>query len=50
VTGAADLEKHSSNHKVTLTGALKTDASGKPVFEASKLKHVSDTCKGPSQQ
>jgi hypothetical protein len=44
VSGSADLEKHSSNHKVTLTGMTKTDASGKPVFEVTKLTHVSDTC------
>jgi len=44
VTGAADLEKHSNNHKVTLNGTAKTDASGKPVFEVTKLTHVSDTC------
>jgi hypothetical protein len=44
VTGAADLEKHSKNHTVTLTGTNKMDASGKPVFEVSKLTHVSDTC------
>ena len=28
VTGAADLEKHSKNHTVTLTGTNKMDASG----------------------
>jgi len=44
VTGAADLEKHAKNHKVTLTGTSKTDASGKPIFEVTKLTHVSDTC------
>ncbi len=44
VTGAADLEKHSKNHTVTLTGTNKMDASGKPVFEVTKLTHVSDTC------
>ena len=44
VTGAADLEKHSQNHKVTLTGTNKMDAAGKPVFEVTKLTHVSDTC------
>ncbi len=49
VTGAADLEKHSANHKVTLTGAAKMDPAGKPIFEVSKLKHVSDTCKLPAQ-
>jgi len=50
VSGVPDLEKHSANHKVTLTGAAKTGADGKPIFEVSKLKHVSDTCKVPSQQ
>jgi len=44
VSGGADLEKHSSNHKVTLTGTAKTDASGKAIFEVTKLTHVSDTC------
>jgi hypothetical protein len=44
VTGGVDLEKHSSNHKVTLTGTAKTDPAGKPIFEAVKLTHVSDTC------
>ena len=28
ITDAADLEKHSANHRVTLTGTAKTDASG----------------------
>ena len=49
VTGAADLEKHSVNHKVTLTGTAKVDPAGKPIFEVSKLQHVSDTCKAPMQ-
>lgn len=49
VTGAADLEKHSANHKVTLTGTSKSDATGKPVFEASKLQHVAASCKAPSE-
>jgi hypothetical protein len=49
VTGPSDLEKHSANHKVTLTGAAKTGADGTTVFQATKLKHVSDTCKAPSQ-
>jgi hypothetical protein len=44
VKGVADLEKHSNNHKVTLTGTTKTDDSGKPIFEVTKLMHVSDTC------
>jgi len=49
VAGVSSLEKHSANHKVTLTGASKMDANGKPVFEATKLQHVSDSCKSPSQ-
>jgi hypothetical protein len=49
VTGPSDLEKHSANHKVTLTGTTKTDASGKSVFEVSKIQHVSTSCKAPSQ-
>jgi len=49
VSGPADLEKHSSNHKVTLSGATKADASGKPVFEVTKIQHVSPSCKAPSQ-
>ena len=49
VTGPTDLEKHSSNHKVTLTGATKADSRGNPVFEVSKIQHVSASCKAPSQ-
>ena len=45
VTGPSDLEKHSANHKVTLTGTAKTDATGKSAFEVSKIQHVSPTCK-----
>ena len=49
VTGASDLEKHSSNHKVKLTGMNKTDANGNQVFEVTSIQHVSTTCKAPSQ-
>jgi len=49
VTGPSDLEKHSANHKVTLTGAAKNDASGKPIFEVSKIQHISPSCQAPSQ-
>jgi hypothetical protein len=49
VTGPADLEKHSANHKVTLTGTAKTDASGKSVFEVTKIQHIAAECKTPSQ-
>jgi hypothetical protein len=49
VTGPAELEKHSTNHKVTLTGTAKTDSNGNQVFEVSKIQHVSPSCKAPSQ-
>jgi hypothetical protein len=49
VTGSADLEKHSGNHRVTLTGTAKTDASRSQVFEVSKIQHLSASCKSPAQ-
>jgi len=49
VTGPEDLEKHSANHKVTLTGTAKTDASGNQVLEVSKIQHVSTSCKPPEK-
>jgi len=48
VTGPSDLEKHSANHKVTLTGTTKMDA-GKPVFTVTKIKHVAPECKAPAE-
>jgi hypothetical protein len=39
VTGPADLEKHSSNHTVKITGSR----TGQ-VFDATKVEHVSPTC------
>jgi hypothetical protein len=45
VTGASDLEKHAANHTVTLTGTSTTDASGKQVFQATKIQPVSNSCK-----
>ena len=39
VTGAADLEKHSSNHTVRITGHQTAD-----VFNVTKLEHVAPTC------
>jgi hypothetical protein len=39
VTGPADLEKHSSNHTVTITG--QTTAK---VFNVTKIEHVAATC------
>ena len=44
VTGPADLEKHSGNHKVSLTGTSKTEA-GKTVFNVTKIQHISAECK-----
>jgi hypothetical protein len=49
VTGVSDLEKHAANHTVTLTGSSATDANGKQVFQATKLHHVSNTCKSKPQ-
>ena len=49
IAGPSDLEKHSANHRVTLTGAEKKDASGKAVFEVTKIEHLSPSCKAPSQ-
>jgi hypothetical protein len=43
VTGPADLEKHSANHKVTLIGSRLTEG-GKTVFKATAIKHISETC------
>jgi hypothetical protein len=49
VSGTADLEKHSANHKVTLTGSAKADTSGKQVFTVTKIQHVAAECKAPQQ-
>jgi hypothetical protein len=39
VTGSADLEKHSANHTVKLTGSPTAK-----VFNVTKVEHVSATC------
>jgi hypothetical protein len=39
VTGMADLEKHSANHTVKLTGTPTAK-----VFNVTKVEHVSATC------
>jgi hypothetical protein len=44
VTGLAELEAHSKNHKVEVTGSM-TKEGGKDVFKASKLRHVAAECK-----
>ena len=43
VKGSADLEKHSGNHKVELTGTESSDG-GKMTLNASKIRHISDSC------
>jgi len=43
VTGPSDLEKHSANHKVRLTGT-ETKTGGTMTFEATKIQHISPTC------
>ena len=48
VTGPSDLEKHSANHKVTLTGTSKMEG-GKTVFTVTKIQHVAPECKAPAQ-
>lgn len=48
VTGTADLEKHSANHKVTLTGTQKAEG-GKSSFMVTKIQHIAADCKAPVQ-
>lgn len=43
VTGTADLEKHSANHKVQLTGT-ENMTGGTATFNATSIKHISETC------
>jgi hypothetical protein len=43
VTGTSDLEQHSANHTVKLTGN-RTTAGGRSMFTATKLEHISATC------
>jgi hypothetical protein len=47
VTGLADLEKHSANHTVRLTGSMTNK-----VFNVTKVEHVSASCeaKGGSEK
>ena len=46
VIGTSDLEQHSANHTVKLSGARTTD-NGRPVFTATKVEHISATCAAP---
>jgi|SRR5215204_4714418 hypothetical protein len=49
VTGPAELEKHSGNHKVSLTGSAKT-VDGKSTFTVTKIQHIAAECKAPAGQ
>jgi hypothetical protein len=49
VTGTTDLEKHSSNHTVKLTGTKSTEG-GKTTFTVTKVEHVSPTCQAPAKK
>ena len=49
ITGPADLEKHSNNHRVALTGMTKTDANGNRVFEVTRIQHISASCKAGTE-
>ena len=44
VTGTADLEKHSANHKVTLTGTRGSSNA----FTTTKIQHIAATCQASS--
>lgn len=46
VTGTSDLEQHSANHTVKLSGAQRIE-NGRPVFTATKVEHISATCAAP---
>jgi hypothetical protein len=43
VSGSPDLEKHSTNHEVTLTGTMKTE-NGRSEFVVTKLQHIAASC------
>jgi len=43
VTGTSDLEQHSANHTVKLTGNRTTEG-GRAMFTATKVEHISATC------
>jgi|GEM_PF-2784282 hypothetical protein len=43
VTGASDLEEHSANHTVKLTGNRTTEG-GRSTFTATKVEHIAAAC------
>jgi hypothetical protein len=44
VTGSADLEKDSANHRVMITGTQSAGTTGAPTFQASKVQQIATTC------
>ena len=50
VTGSADLEKHSANHKVRLTGTESGNGTSAPMtMEVTRIQHISPTCSPESK-
>lgn len=50
VTGSADLEKHSANHKVRLTGTESSNSSNGPMtMEVTRIQHISPSCSPESK-
>lgn len=43
VTGPSDLEQHSANHTVRLTGTRASEG-GQQVFKVTKIEHIAATC------
>ena len=43
VTGIRGLEPHSTNHEVSLTGAI-TEEDGEEIFTATAIEHIASTC------
>lgn len=47
VTGPPDLERHSANHEVRVTGSMAKE-NDKEVFKATKIQHVGTNCQAPA--
>ncbi|MCU1339115.1 MAG: hypothetical protein JWO19_4696 [Bryobacterales bacterium] len=47
VTGPSELEQHSTNHTVKLTGS-QTTQGGQTMLNVTKIEHVSPTCMPPA--
>jgi hypothetical protein len=48
VMGSADLEKHSKNHTVKLTGTMAKEG-GKDILKVSKIEHVDAACQATTE-